>query len=63
MTDGCQYIGVAAFHTPKGYQDSAQGGGFAEPCEQRFDTRSDFRVRSPTTRVPLLRCSKLLIDT
>jgi hypothetical protein len=26
MTDG-----VAAFHTPKGYRDSAQGGGFAEP--------------------------------
>ncbi len=30
----CRRGGVAAaaaFHTPKGYQDSAQGGGFAEP--------------------------------
>jgi len=48
---------------PEGYQDSAQGGGFTEPWEQGFDTRPDFRVPSPITRVPLLRCSKFLIDT
>jgi hypothetical protein len=26
-----QRTGAAAFHTPKGYQDLAQGAGFAEP--------------------------------